>query len=133
MKNLALCIILIFFCSAIAQGQGVPVEDLGTISGSLQTDVAQYNQDTLIGAPEVDENVLSNTFFNLLFTRGGFTAGVRFEAYVNPLLGIDPRSMRTRSSMSRLATSTSSSVAAWYCAPMKSATSALITRWMDFD
>jgi hypothetical protein len=91
MKNLALCIILIFFCSAIAQGQGVPVEDLGTISGSLQTDVAQYNQDTLIGAPEVDENVLSNTFFNLLFTRGGFTAGVRFEAYVNPLLGIDPR------------------------------------------
>ena len=72
-------------------GQGVDIQDVGTISGSLQSDIQTYTQDTLIGAPEVPERILSNTFFNLLFTRGKFTAGIRFESYQGPLLGIDPR------------------------------------------
>jgi len=71
--------------------QGVDIQDVGTISGSLQSDIQTYTQDTLIGAPEVPERILSNTFFNLLFTRGNFTAGIRFESYQGPLLGIDPR------------------------------------------
>lgn len=72
-------------------GQGYTVEDLGVISGSLQTDVQSYLPDSLIGAPDVPETILSNTFVNVLFTRGKFTAGMRFESYQNPLLGIDPR------------------------------------------
>ena len=77
--------------SVVAHGQGYEIEDIGTISGSLQTDVQQYRDDPEINAPEVPEEILSNTFVNLLFTRGGFTAGIRFESYQNPLLGIDPR------------------------------------------
>ena len=72
-------------------GQGVDIQDVGTISGSLQTDIQTYSQDTIIGAPEVPERILSNSFLNLLFTRGKFTAGIRFESYQGPLLGIDPR------------------------------------------
>jgi len=86
---LVLSALLVMGGSAIAQGVDIP--DIGTISGSLQTDVSQYNPDSTINAPDVPENILSNTFVNILFTRGGFTAGLRFESYQNPLLGIDPR------------------------------------------
>jgi hypothetical protein len=72
-------------------GQGIDIQDIGTISGSLQSDIQTYTEDTIIGAPEVPERILSNTFFNLLFSRGKFSAGIRFESYQNPLLGIDPR------------------------------------------
>lgn len=65
--------------------------DAGTISGSIQVDAATYQPDSLIGAPNVPERFLSNTFANLLYTRGKLTLGVRFESYQNPLLGIDPR------------------------------------------
>jgi len=65
--------------------------DAGTISGSVQMDAATYRPDSLIGAPNVPERFLSNTFANLLYTRGKLTLGVRFESYQNPLLGIDPR------------------------------------------
>lgn len=79
-------------CLAVSTfGQGYEVEDLGVISGSLQSDVQSYLPDSLIGAPEVPEKMLSNTFVNLLFKKGKFTAGLRFESYQNPLLGIDPR------------------------------------------
>jgi len=72
-------------------GQGIAIEDAGTISGSLQSDIQQYGQDSLIGAPDVPEKILSNTFFNLTFSKGKFSAGIRFESYQGPLLGIDPR------------------------------------------
>ncbi|CAN5447748.1 hypothetical protein BH10BAC6_BH10BAC6_05160 [soil metagenome] len=67
------------------------IEGIGTISGSLQTDMQTYKRDSIIGAPNVPERLLSNSFFNLLFQRGKFTAGIRFESYQGPLLGIDPR------------------------------------------
>lgn len=65
--------------------------DGGSITGSIQMDAATYSPDSLIGAPNVPERFLSNTFANLLYTRGKLTLGVRFESYQNPLLGIDPR------------------------------------------
>ncbi|NQW31054.1 MAG: hypothetical protein HQ472_11150 [Ignavibacteria bacterium] len=73
------------------KSQGYDIQDVGTISGSLQSDIQTYTKDSLIGAPEVPERVLSNTFVNLRFVRGKFTAGLRYESYQNPLLGIDPR------------------------------------------
>jgi hypothetical protein len=66
-------------------------DDLGKVSGSIQLDAQSYTKDSIIGAPEVPERILSNTFANILYTRGKFTAGLRFESYQNPLLGIDPR------------------------------------------
>jgi hypothetical protein len=78
-------------CAVSAVSQGYAIEDVGVISGSLQTDAQSYRTDSLIGAPDVPEQILSNTFVNILFTRGNFSAGMRFESYQNPLLGIDPR------------------------------------------
>jgi hypothetical protein len=74
----------------LVHAQGLSA-DGGTISGSIQMDAATYSPDSLIGAPNVPERFLSNTFANLLYTRGKLTLGVRFESYQNPLLGIDPR------------------------------------------
>lgn len=79
-------------CSALTvYAQGIEIQDVGTINGSLQTDAQYYMADTTINAPEVPEKILSNTFLNLTFTRGKFSAGMRFESYQGPLLGIDPR------------------------------------------
>jgi len=88
----ALSFLVVVIVAAISvAAQGVDIQDVGTISGSLQSDIQSYTQDTVIGAPDVPEKILSNSFFNLLFTRGKFTAGIRFESYQGPLLGIDPR------------------------------------------
>ncbi len=71
--------------------QGIILPDIGTISGSLQTDAQTSRYDAEIGADTVRSGLLSSTYFNLLFTRGKFTAGIRFESYQPPILGIDPR------------------------------------------
>jgi len=63
----------------------------GHVSGAIQLDATYYFRDTTIGSPEVPERFLNNAFANVNYTLGGFQAGIRFEAYLNPLLGIDPR------------------------------------------
>lgn len=50
-----------------------------------------YNEDTLIGAPNVPERFRMNALSNLLITKGNFSAGLRYEAYQKPLLGFDMR------------------------------------------
>ena len=42
-----------------------------------------------MGAERIKEQMQSNGFFNLLYNSGGVSAGVRYEYYLNPLLGID--------------------------------------------
>src|SRR5690606_12894688 len=37
------------------------------------------------------EKILSNGFMNLCYTKGNFTAGVRYESYLNVMQGFDPR------------------------------------------
>ena len=46
-----------------------------------------YNPDSIIGAPPVAEKVLSNSFANIIYKKGNFTAGMRYESYRNALLG----------------------------------------------
>jgi len=83
----ALSMALVFAASSIkAQGfSGSP-----RISGNFQLDTQYYRSDTLIGAPEVNEKMLMNAFTNLLYTQGDFTAGLRFESYLNPISGYNP-------------------------------------------
>lgn len=61
------------------------------ISGNFQSDFQIYNEDTLIGAPEVPEKFLINAFANVNYTYKNVSAGVRYEAYQNALQGFDPR------------------------------------------
>ncbi len=70
-----------------AQTLSVP----GTINGSFQTDVQYLFPDSLIGAEEVPEKILSNTYLQLTYRQGNFSAGLRYEAFLNPLLGYDER------------------------------------------
>ncbi len=61
------------------------------INGSFQTDVQYLQDDPAIGATAPDEAILSNSFLQLTYQQGPFTAGLRYEAYLSPILGFDPR------------------------------------------
>lgn len=67
----------------------------GEIHGNFQLDAQYYNPDSAIGAQAVPEKFLMNSFTNLIYTNGDFTAGVRFESYLNTMLGFDPRYVGT--------------------------------------
>lgn len=61
-----------------------------SISGNFQVDAANYNKDTIIGADPGSQVVRYNSFGNVNYTYGNFSAGVRFESYQPPLLGYLP-------------------------------------------
>ena len=61
----------------------------GHVTGNVQIDAQVSREDTAIGAADVPEKFLSNVFGNILYTNGNFTAGLRFESYLNPMLGFD--------------------------------------------
>ncbi|MBD3661348.1 MAG: hypothetical protein HUJ11_04055, partial [Arenibacter algicola] len=59
----------------------------GQIKGNFQFESQYYREDTIIGAEEVPERIRSNGFLNLIYTNGSFSAGIRYESYLPPLLG----------------------------------------------
>lgn len=59
----------------------------GQIRGNFQLDAQYYKEDSIIGAEEVPEDIRMNAFLNLVYTNGAFSAGLRYESYLNPLLG----------------------------------------------
>ncbi|MDR0971850.1 MAG: DUF6029 family protein [Bacteroidales bacterium] len=61
----------------------------GRVTGNFQMDFQASRQDSVIGAEKINEKVLMNAFTNILYTNGDFTMGMRFEAYLNPILGFD--------------------------------------------
>jgi hypothetical protein len=63
----------------------------GRVTGNFQLDAQVYKADSAIGAYEVEEKMRMNAFANLLYSNGNFNAGLRFETYLNPILGYDPR------------------------------------------
>ncbi|MGB0402763.1 MAG: DUF6029 family protein [Salibacteraceae bacterium] len=67
--------------------KAAPLEIRGNISVGAQ----YYNPDSAIGAPDVPEKMRMNAFGNAIISKGGFSAGIRYEAYQNPLLGFDPK------------------------------------------
>ncbi len=73
----------LFSTSVYAQGD----KDPGQIHGNVSITAQQYNPDTLINAVVPDAETAMNAFTNLLYTRGNFRAGVRYESYLNRLEG----------------------------------------------
>lgn len=69
-----------------AQAQGIMG---GHVTGNVQADAQMSRADSTIGAREVEERLLLNTRADILYQNGGFSAGLRFEMYQNPLLGFD--------------------------------------------
>ena len=59
----------------------------GSISGNFQADGQYYINDPSIGAVEVKEKFLLGSYSNIVYTLGNFSAGLRFEGYMNTLQG----------------------------------------------
>ena len=83
-KLLILLVASVFTVQLQAQSLGG-----GQVTGNFQIDAQLSRQDSAIGAEDVPQKLLSNVFANLLYTNGGFSAGVRFESYLDPLLGFN--------------------------------------------
>ena len=85
-------LVLLLICSQLVNAQN-GIEDVlsrGEIHGNFQVDAQYYTEDSVIKTEEVREDVLMNAFMNLTYTNGGFSAGVRYESYLNPILGFSP-------------------------------------------
>ncbi len=63
----------------------------GQFHGNFQTDFQYYTEDTIIGASVPDEIIGLNSYANFTYTKGDFSAGLRFEGYMPPLEGFEPR------------------------------------------
>ncbi|HRG52040.1 MAG TPA: DUF6029 family protein [Bacteroidia bacterium] len=61
--------------------------DLGEVHGNFQANAQYYIADSTIGAAAAPEKMLFNGFANILYTKGKFTAGIRYENYLNVLQG----------------------------------------------
>jgi hypothetical protein len=84
--TVTICLLTFVTSTLFAQEQKT-----GEIRGDFQTDFQLYQEDSLIGAPLVPEKFLMNGYLNLSYSKGNFSAGMRYEAYYNALLGFDPR------------------------------------------
>lgn len=88
LRNSALSLFIFLFTINAARAQSVDeILSNGEIRGNFQLDMQYYQEDSLIGAQDVPEKVLSNGFLNLVYTNGSFSMGVRYESYLNALLG----------------------------------------------
>ena len=81
-------VIPVFLLSTNIQAQ---TNNEGQLHGNFQVDMQTYQKDSLIGAPEVPEKTLLNSYANLTYSKGNFTAGIRYETYMNTLMGYDAR------------------------------------------
>ena len=84
-------IVAAFFLLAITDLHAQDFLQGGRVSGNFQLDAQVYKADSAIGADEVKEKMLLNSFANLLYSNGNFNAGLRFETYLNPMQGYDQR------------------------------------------
>lgn len=80
-----------YFLSAQESTTPPPANNAGVINGNMQMDAQYYNPDSSIGAKPVPEKMLMNGFMNLIYTKGNFSAGMRYESYLNTIQGFDPR------------------------------------------
>lgn len=66
----------------------------GQVHGNFQTDLQYYTNDDVLG---INDSTLNgkrmglNGFLDLNYTNENFTAGMRYEAYLSPMLGFDPK------------------------------------------
>jgi len=66
-------------------------ETRGQIHGNFQVLWQQYNADSTIGAQVPEAKSAMNAFGNFTYIYGNLTAGVRFEHYLNSILGFPTR------------------------------------------
>lgn len=63
----------------------------GQLHGNFQTDFQFYQEDSLIGAQVPAEKSAMMSYANFIYTVNNFSAGMRYEAYLNTPAGFDKR------------------------------------------
>ena len=92
MKKLAILILVTgTLFNATAQEEKEP----GIVSGNVSVLWQSYQEDSLIGAVVPPSKTGMNAFSNLIYTQGNFSAGLRYESYLNSVLGFPGRFMGT--------------------------------------
>ncbi len=84
--------LLLMMLPAMSFAQGVLSG--GKVTGNVQVDAQYYSNDDKLGITDSTLNYKKfgmNGFANLIYTNGNFSAGARFEGFLNPMLGFDPR------------------------------------------
>lgn len=87
MKNKLRVLIFVVFTTM----SSLSFANTGQFNGNITIEAQTYSKDSLINAPDAPEKILSNSSMNLYYRLNQFEVGVRFEAYLNPIYGIDPR------------------------------------------
>ncbi len=85
------CILVVCACVFVSSKTFAQETSEGQFHGNFELNLQQYNEDSLIHAPAVDEKVRTNAYANFTYTKGKFNFGARYEMYLNPLLGYDSR------------------------------------------
>ena len=80
---------IIIACSFISFITWAQDNSNGTIQGDFNLSTQSYYEDPAINAGKVDEIMLMNSYSNIRYNKGNFTAGVRFESYLNVLQGFE--------------------------------------------
>lgn len=74
-----------------------PAQDIisgGRVTGNIQVDAQLYNPDEALGITDSSLNYKKygmNGFANFIYSNQNFSAGIRAEGFLNPMLGYDPR------------------------------------------
>jgi hypothetical protein len=88
-KKRRLIILLLCFNAVLISSQ-TKVNDR-KITGNLSFEAQTYKYDHKIGADSVPQKILSNSYMNVNYMDGNFSAGLRFEGYMDAMLGYDNR------------------------------------------
>jgi len=94
MNRVLLLIVFIFFTGITTHAQFSELIKKSEVHGSFEFDGAYYMADDALGITDSlinGRNFAFNGFGNITYTLGNFSAGIRYEAYLPPLAGFDPR------------------------------------------
>ena len=83
--------------SIVSQNSFAQEKNKGEVHGNVDMTLQQYSADTLINAVVPAAKAGYNAFGNIIYTNGDFSAGMRFESYLNALNGYPDRFSGTRS------------------------------------
>ncbi|MFT4682588.1 MAG: hypothetical protein ACJAU0_000929 [Flavobacteriales bacterium] len=91
MKTLQLFFTALLFVPLTIYAQIEQGPDLGQVTGNVSLLWQSYSEDEAINAAVPAEKAAMNAWANLIYTRGKFSAGLRYESYNNALVGFPGR------------------------------------------
>ncbi len=94
MKKIFIISISVLFFTITARAQFSDFVNKSQVHGSFEVDGMFYHPDEAMGITEEDINGRKfgfNAFANITYSLGNFSAGFRYEAFLPPMAGFDPR------------------------------------------